>query len=85
MYIFVLQSYVNHIQQIHKHCVERNKGVREDCVLKLLIFPFKDLRNTKLSMPNETQQCHINKNCTERNKGVRVDCAFKLFTFPLKN
>ena len=77
----------NHTQHCHinKHCIERNKGVREDCVLKLLTFPLKDVRNTKLSMPSQTQHCHINKHCIERNKGVRAEYVIKLFTFPLKN
>ena len=70
---------------INKHCIERNKGVTADCVLKLLTFPLKELGNAKLSMPNQTQHCHINKHCINRNKGVRADCVVKLLTFPLKN
>ena len=84
MYIVALLSYINQTQQISKHCIERNKGVRADCVLKLLTFPSKDLRNTKLLMKNQTQQCH-NKHYIERNEGVRADCVLKLLTFPLKN
>ena len=66
-------------------CIERNKGVRADCVLKLLTFPSKDLRNTKLLMQNQTKQCHINKHYIKRNEGVRADCVLKLLTSPLKN
>ena len=84
MYIVALQLYIIQTQQISKHCIERNKGVRADCVLKLLTFPLKDLRKTKLSMLHQTQHCHINKHCIERNKGVRADCVLKLLTFPLK-
>ena len=60
----------------------KSKRVRANCVLKLLTFPSKDLRNTKLSMPNQTQHCHINKHCIEHNKGVRAECVLKLLTLP---
>ena len=85
MYIFALQPYINQTQQVSKHCIERNKEVRADCVLKLFTFPLKDLRNAKLSMPNQSQHWRISKHCIERNKGVRADGALKLLTFPLKN
>ena len=71
----------NWVPSIQKQLVE----FKSNCVLKLLTFPLKDLRNTKLSMPNQTQHCHINKHCIERNKGVRADCVLKLLTFPLKD
>ena len=32
---------------INKHCIERNKGVRIDCVLKLLTFPLKKLKKSE--------------------------------------
>ena len=32
---------------INKHCIEHNKGVRIDCVLKLLTFPLKKLKKSE--------------------------------------
>ena len=81
MYIFALLSYINQTQQISKHSIERNKGVRADFVLDLLTFPL-DLRNTK---SNLIQHCHINKMGAKTVRSNHPAVSFTLkIKFPAK-